>query len=604
MPENPILFGMPLAATDDLGRVCPVSRPRKDRQVGLFYFLWMGYHGSQHVYDNTKILEKDPLACTTRARWEAAGGCNSYGSMHWWGEPLHHYYSAADKWVIRKHIRMFMDAGVDFLMIDATNTEYYPAATFALFDVLNEFYQDGWAVPKVGYYTHTQTGKTMQKIYNEFYMAHPEYEHLWYYREGKPFIVGDMTDPDISDEVRAFFTLEDSYMDPGPFRHYSKSDTFTFQLDPDRNMFPWIDFSAEPTLMVDADGQPKMMTISVAEICETGLSIYSHLWNTGDHTRSWDGTQNRNWLPGEEDAWKYGHNFGRQAEIALKADPPLVFICGWNEWLAGNWEPTRYFKPDNALSKYTKDPGDMCMFVDQFNINNSRDLEPMEGGYGDLYFMQMVDFIRRYKGTHDLPAAGQKRTIDMNGCFCQWQDVSAVYRHPVCSNAERDLSVYEGWTGDTPAARKYLPADQIIREAKVCRDDENYYFYVRTVEPMAHLDEDNRMTLFIKSGLENPNWYGYDFAIRRKSAPGSTAALEKSLGGYIWETAGTVQQVISGNEMMISIPASILGLDRQQPEHLEFKWADHWQETGDIWTFYKDGETAPYGRFNYVFPNR
>jgi len=56
--------------------------------------------------------------------------------------------------------------------------------------------------------------------------------------------------------------------------------------------------------------------------------------------------------------------------------------------------------------------------------------------------------------------------------------------------------------------------------------------------------------------------------------------------------------------MMLSVPAGLLGLDKARPEYLEFKWADHWQETGDIWTFYKDGEAAPYGRFNYIFPNR
>lgn len=31
------------------------------------------------------------------------------------------------------------------------------------------------------------------------------------------------------------------------------------------------------------------------------------------------------------------------------------------------------------------------MFVDQFNQENSRDVEPMRGGHWDTYYYQMVD---------------------------------------------------------------------------------------------------------------------------------------------------------------------------------------------------------------------
>ena len=35
--------------------------------------------------------------------------------------------------------------------------------------------------------------------------------------------------------------------------------------------------------------------------------------------------------------------------------------------------------------------------------------------------------------------------------------------------------------------------------------------------------------------------------------------------------------------------------------NLQFKWADNYQTEDDIWTFYEDGDAAPYGRLNYVF---
>lgn len=36
--------------------------PRKERKVGLFYFLWLGEHGRKGPYDVTKIFEADPDA--------------------------------------------------------------------------------------------------------------------------------------------------------------------------------------------------------------------------------------------------------------------------------------------------------------------------------------------------------------------------------------------------------------------------------------------------------------------------------------------------------------------------------------------------------------
>jgi hypothetical protein len=61
----------PLAATDALGRTLPmpgeVSRPRPDRFVGMFYFLWHDNRAGKRPegdgpYDISKILARDPDA--------------------------------------------------------------------------------------------------------------------------------------------------------------------------------------------------------------------------------------------------------------------------------------------------------------------------------------------------------------------------------------------------------------------------------------------------------------------------------------------------------------------------------------------------------------
>ena len=83
-----------------------------------------------------------------------------------------------------------------------------------------------------------------------------------------------------------------------------------------------------------------------------------------------------------------GLNFQEQWDYALKLDPELIFVTGWNEWIAGrykNWQGT-----ENA-------------FPDEFTNEYSRDIEPMKGGFADNYFYQLVANIRRYKGIRACP---------------------------------------------------------------------------------------------------------------------------------------------------------------------------------------------------------
>ena len=74
-----------------------------------------------------------------------------------------------------------------------------------------------------------------------------------------------------------------------------------------------------------------------------------------------------------------------QWERALQEDPQAVFVTGWNEWIAGRFDEFNGIKTPP-------------MFVDQFDHEHSRDIEPMKGGHGDNYYYQLVNYVRRYKG--------------------------------------------------------------------------------------------------------------------------------------------------------------------------------------------------------------
>ena len=67
-------------------------------------------------------------------------------------------------------------------------------------------------------------------------------------------------------------------------------------------------------------------------------------------------------------------------------------------------------------------------FVDEFNAEYSRDIEPMKGGHGDAYYYQLISNVRRFKGARALPQAGPERTIKIGNNFAQWQAMQPEYR--------------------------------------------------------------------------------------------------------------------------------------------------------------------------------
>ena len=146
---------------DDLGRVLSdnsVVGDVKERQVGIFYFLWMGEHGRGGPYDNSAIVESYPDAIKSEENWLAAGG-GPRGAHHFWGEPLLGYYLSEDEWVMRKHLQMLTDAGVDFIVFDATNAFTYDARVRELIEIWHEYLEMGVDVPKLAFYTNSSSGQ-------------------------------------------------------------------------------------------------------------------------------------------------------------------------------------------------------------------------------------------------------------------------------------------------------------------------------------------------------------------------------------------------------------------------------------------------------------
>ena len=56
------------------------------------------------------------------------------------------------------------------------------------------------------------------------------------------------------------------------------------------------------------------------------------------------------------------------------------------------------------------------------------------------------------------------------------------------------------------------------------------------------------------------------------------------------------------NKLHAAIPLTLLGLTEEVS--LQFKWADNYQGEDDIFSFYLNGDSAPYGRLNFVYDSR
>ena len=282
------------------------------------------------------------------------------------------------------------------------------------------------------------------------------------------------------------------------------------------------------------------------------------------------------------DAYLYGLNFQEQWERANIIDPDLVFVTGWNEWIAGRW-----FNWD--VKPFA--------FVDEYSAEKSRDIEPVKswGNKGDVYYMQLVSNIRKFKGMPDEESASASQTIAMNDRNA-WDAVKPEYVSPKGNVLHRNHPgqgtnlIYTNTTGRND-----------IVMSKVARDKDYLYFYVETADPLTNQSDPKWMRLFIDiDRKKETGWEGYDFVVNRVT-PTETAGIEKSDNSWNWSKVGEAQYKVDGKTLVLKISRSVLGVVDDKLLNFEFKWSDNMQEDGNIMDFYVNGDVAPGGRFNYHY---
>ena len=537
--------------------------PRRDRFVGIFYFLWHNDArkdpSGRGPRDISKILAADPEALhhPDSPLWGPPG------TPHYWGEPLYGYYLSTDPWVLRRHAQLLSAAGIDTLMFDTTNAQTYPQVYRKLCEVFTEIRNAGGRTPQIAFMVNTEAGKTAERIYQDLYRP-GLYRDLWFTWQGKPLMICDPRQA--TPELKSFFTLRAAHW------------PFTLVNTP----YAWHWETTYPQVYgyTDDPARPEEVNVAVAQNLRAIDGRVTNM-SAGD-------ARGRSFHDGKEDASKgavdQGYNFAEQWKRALELDPPFVMVTGWNEWIAGRFGAR----------------GGPVIFVDQFNEEFSRDIEPMRGGHGDNYYYQLVSNVRRFKGMAPLPRSSAPKSIDIRGSFDQWRDVSPEFTDDSGDTLARGCDGAGGLHYADHSGRNDLVA------MKVARDRDRMYFYARTREPLNPNTDRNWMWLLIDSDQSaKTGWEGFDFIVNRTIDPDGSAWLERNTGGWNWKKVTKIDYRAEGNELHLAIPRSALGLDpRSSDLSLDFKWADNLQHPGDVMDFYLSGDVAPEGRFMYRYVAR
>ncbi len=577
------------AAVDGLGRTLSLNDETGDKNqekfVGMFYWTWhYPWINDTEPITTGSVIDKYPEAVND---WEHPAWGGTYdGRPHFWDEPLLGFYTNTDEYVLRKHAELLADADIDVVFFDTTNgTQVFTEGYETLLKVWSEARADGVDTPDISFilnfFDKESIRTQLHDIYDNLYSKN-RYSDFWFMWEGKPLLMANVSALNLADkkdrEIFNFFNFR-----------YNESTYFADDTRYVSDTWGWCSDYKQTKFGKKLFGGVEQMCVSVAQNAnEFGLAAMNSPVGTVQGRSFTDGEFSYTYNYGGKDivvdknienSLLYGLNFQQQWDYAISQDPEMIFVTGFNEWIAGRFE--KWYDTENA-------------FPDQYNPEYSRDIEPSAGVLKDHYYYQLVENVRRFKGTDKLPKTDAEKSIDINGSLSQWSDVLPEYNH--YQGGKNRNSV--GWKG-CYYTNETLRND--IVQSKVAYDSENIYFYVKTANDLTPYTDSDWMRLLIDTDTSgvSKNWEGFEFLINRESPQNGKATLEKSLGGVDFEEVCKVDFAVNGNVLQLSVPRDALGLTEDEIK-FNFKWSDNLQGS-DATAFYLNGDAAPGGRFAFVF---
>ncbi|MBP5672645.1 MAG: hypothetical protein J6X49_09660 [Victivallales bacterium] len=585
------------AFVDGLGRKSlgyeDVGGPRMDKTLAMFYWTWHVGQGRNCVpQNNQKAIDEHPEAIHDFKHpvWKTGAVKN------FWNEPIYGYYLTNDPWVMRRQGELLANAGVDAIFTDNTNnTATWRDSYIPLYKTWMKALEDGVKVPKVSFMLPFAPGPdTREQIKSLFIdIYHPmRYQPLWFYWDGKPMM---MAHPECLDS-------KDKQQD-ALAKYFTYRPNVPWYVDSNPGLGNWGWLSIYPQAVyylnqADKDaGRAEQTTVGVAHNHDYKLHGLAAMNGRDIMGRSYTSKGYHR----EPNAFKYGYNFAEQFDYALKVDPKVLFVTGWNEWIAGRykeWPEGHKTSVPNA-------------FPDEFSDEFSRDLEPSKGDLKDHYYYQFVNYARRYKGVRPVPTPSAPKSIDINGGFAQWDDVQPYFAAYQGNTEDRDADGYK-----TCHYTEHSGRNDIVG-AKVARDDAFVYFMVECADTITPYTDALWMTLYIDCTENGNGWNGYDYVVNKTAPSATRAVLERFTGdGYGSEKVAEITYRVEGKRLMMAVPRTALKADGGT---LRFTWTDNvhdeadtgvqgadgrWRYSrfsGDIMDFYISGDVAPGGRFRYQY---
>ena len=565
-------------AKDAIGRKIEPNEKvgiRKNKYVGIFYFVWQGAHGYDHYLPDSvganpsegvrQKLRSDTLSPYNISKLLKANPKNpAYGpipAFHYWDEPYFGYYLPDDELIIRKHAQMLSDAGIDVLIIDVTNGAIYLPQVTKIASVYLEMRKEGLSTPATSFIVNSNPVKTVNRLYDSIYKK-GVFKELWFYWKGKPLL---LCPPEaLSPVTKNFFNSRQSWA-------LSKDQPW---FADGKDKWPWLDHRPQSYGWHESKNKPEEISVAIAEHPVSNIGRSFHNGKEPEVKRSGEGLY-----------------FNEQWKRALSVNPEFIFVTGWNEWVAMRFNNGA---SESFLGKQIK-KGD-TFFVDFYSDEYSRDAEPVKGSFEDNYYYQLVNKIRQFKGTHPIPVTSQIKKIAIDGKFSDWEKVTPVFLDDQGDIYHRH---HPGWGRISEYVNNSGRND--IVESKVASAKDNVFFYVKTAKPLTSRDSSNWMRLFISiKDSKRPLWAGFQYLVNRAPASDSITEIEECTGGWNWRKIATISYRTQGNKLEMIIPKKIVGITGNVFT-LDFKWSDNSPLDGNPMDWLDKGDTAPNGRFAYRY---
>lgn len=335
-----------------------------NKHVGILYENWFNrYTNTNYVHPTPACGLTPPAGCVPTAQMPVSP------AYKWWGQPQLGFYTSSNTTVIDTHASWLVDASVDFVLLDVTNSNVRHSDLWsgvaALLSRYTARYASGTPTPKVAFITSSR--KPIGAAHNDIEelwlqaFSNPSYNPNIFLKWGtKPLLLardGAPNDPQPGCGATLF---------NNPLSHY-------FECKPSEGMtgsanyWSFIDNHPQPLFM--SQGWPEAISVSAAQN-QPYMNISTargRNWNR--HTGQNNGSQ--------------GQNFDDQWARARDQNPSAVILNSWNEWVA-----------HRTYSSYSC--GNDC-YIDESSPEFSNDLEPMAGGSGTYYYQRLKANAKAFK---------------------------------------------------------------------------------------------------------------------------------------------------------------------------------------------------------------